>query len=65
LLETHPDVELYIAAVDDELSEDGMILPGIGDAGDRQFGTPEDVIVDPLPQVPTSPEGSKRKRNAK
>lgn len=42
-----------------------MILPGIGDAGDRQFGTPEDSIVDPLPQIPTSPEGSKRKRNEK
>ncbi len=42
LLELHPDVELYIGAVDDILSTSGMILPGIGDAGDRQFGTPVD-----------------------
>ena len=42
--QTHPDVEVFIAAVDEQLDEDGMIIPGIGDAGDRQFGTPfEDV----------------------
>ncbi|GLS84265.1 uracil phosphoribosyltransferase [Paraferrimonas haliotis] len=35
----HPDVELYTAAIDDRLNEDGYILPGLGDAGDKIFGT--------------------------
>ena len=35
----HPDVPLYLAAVDERLNEIGYILPGLGDAGDRQFGT--------------------------
>jgi uracil phosphoribosyltransferase len=35
----HPDVPLYLAAVDDHLNEIGYIVPGLGDAGDRQFGT--------------------------
>lgn len=35
----HPDVELYCAAVDDHLNEKGYIVPGLGDAGDRIFGT--------------------------
>ncbi len=35
----HPDVPLYLAAVDDHLNEVGYIVPGLGDAGDRQFGT--------------------------
>jgi uracil phosphoribosyltransferase len=35
----HPDVPLYLAAVDDHLNEVGYIIPGLGDAGDRQFGT--------------------------
>lgn len=35
----HPDVEIYCAAVDEELNEHGYILPGLGDAGDRLFGT--------------------------
>jgi len=36
---THPDVPIYLAAIDDHLNERGYILPGLGDAGDRQFGT--------------------------
>jgi uracil phosphoribosyltransferase len=36
---THPDVPIYLAAIDDHLNEGGYILPGLGDAGDRQFGT--------------------------
>jgi uracil phosphoribosyltransferase len=36
---THPDVPLYLAAIDDRLNESGFIVPGLGDAGDRQFGT--------------------------
>ena len=39
LQEEHPDVELYCGAVDDKLNEKGYILPGLGDAGDRIFGT--------------------------
>ena len=35
----HPDVPIYLAAIDDHLNERGYILPGLGDAGDRQFGT--------------------------
>jgi len=35
----HPDVPIYLAAVDDHLNENGFIVPGLGDAGDRQFGT--------------------------
>ena len=35
----HPEVPIYLAAVDDHLNEHGYILPGLGDAGDRQFGT--------------------------
>jgi uracil phosphoribosyltransferase len=35
----HPDVEIYCASLDRELNEKGYIMPGLGDAGDRQFGT--------------------------
>lgn len=36
---THPDVDLYIGALDERLDEHGYIVPGLGDAGDRIFGT--------------------------
>ena len=39
LQETHPDVDVYIAAMDECLNENGYIVPGLGDAGDRIFGT--------------------------
>lgn len=35
----HPDVDIYLAALDDHLNENGYIVPGLGDAGDRIFGT--------------------------
>jgi uracil phosphoribosyltransferase len=35
----HPDVDIYVAAIDDHLNEQAYIVPGLGDAGDRQFGT--------------------------
>ena len=35
----HPDVDIYLAAMDDHLNEVGYIVPGLGDAGDRIFGT--------------------------
>ena len=38
LCEQHPDVQIYCAAVDERLNEQGYILPGLGDAGDRIFG---------------------------
>ena len=37
--EAHPDVDIYLAAVDDHLNENAYIVPGLGDAGDRIFGT--------------------------
>lgn len=37
--ELHPDVDLYIASLDDHLNDHGYIVPGLGDAGDRIFGT--------------------------
>lgn len=37
--EAHPDVDIFVAAVDDCLNDHGYILPGLGDAGDRLFGT--------------------------
>ena len=36
---SHPDVQVYVAALDNKLNENGYILPGLGDAGDRLFGT--------------------------
>lgn len=39
ITETHPDVDIYIAAMDERLNEVGYILPGLGDAGDKIFGT--------------------------
>ena len=35
----HPDVDIYVASVDDHLNQDAYIVPGLGDAGDRIFGT--------------------------
>jgi uracil phosphoribosyltransferase len=39
LSQTHPDIDIYVAALDESLNDQGYILPGLGDAGDRQFGT--------------------------
>ena len=39
LQEIHPDVDIYIGALDDHLNDHGYIVPGLGDAGDRIFGT--------------------------
>lgn len=35
----HPDIDIYVAAIDDRLNDNGYILPGLGDAGDKIFGT--------------------------
>ena len=37
--EIHPDIDIYIASIDEKLNEHGYIVPGLGDAGDRLFGT--------------------------
>lgn len=37
--EAHPDIDIYLAALDEKLDEKGYIIPGLGDAGDRLFGT--------------------------
>ncbi len=39
LQEAHPDVDIYTAGLDEKLNEQGYIVPGLGDAGDRLFGT--------------------------
>ena len=39
LQKKHPDVDIYVAAIDEKLNEVGYILPGLGDAGDKIFGT--------------------------
>mmetsp|Transcript_14902 Transcript_14902/g.16129 ORF Transcript_14902/g.16129 Transcript_14902/m.16129 type:complete len:236 (-) Transcript_14902:137-844(-) len=62
LAELHPSIDIFIGAIDDTLSEAGMILPGIGDAGDRQFGTHHDEVPNLLPNLPETPVGEKRKR---
>ena len=35
----HPDVDIFLAALDEKLNENGYIVPGLGDCGDRLFGT--------------------------
>ena len=37
--EKHPDVDIYVAGLDEKLNDHGYIVPGLGDAGDRLFGT--------------------------
>lgn len=37
--QAHPDVNIYVASIDEKLNENGYIIPGLGDAGDRLFGT--------------------------
>ena len=39
IMKDHPDVDIYVAAIDERLNEHGYIVPGLGDAGDRIFGT--------------------------
>lgn len=57
LSEVHGDVQVTVGMVDETLTEDGLVLPGLGDSGDRLFGTPmvddDDDLLHP----------SKRKRS--
>jgi uracil phosphoribosyltransferase len=39
IMKDHPDVQIYLAALDEKLNDQGYIVPGLGDAGDRLFGT--------------------------
>ena len=39
IMKDHPDVQIYLAALDENLNDQGYIVPGLGDAGDRMFGT--------------------------
>ncbi|GAA0177748.1 uracil phosphoribosyltransferase [Clostridium sediminicola] len=39
VMNSHPDVDIYVADIDEKLNENGYIVPGLGDAGDRLFGT--------------------------
>ncbi|AAO34950.1 uracil phosphoribosyltransferase [Clostridium tetani] len=39
VMDAHPDVDIYVASIDEKLDESGYIVPGLGDAGDRLFGT--------------------------
>jgi uracil phosphoribosyltransferase len=39
IMKDHPDVQIYLAGLDEKLNENGYIVPGLGDAGDRLFGT--------------------------
>jgi uracil phosphoribosyltransferase len=39
ILYDHPDVQIFLAGLDEKLNESGYIIPGLGDAGDRLFGT--------------------------
>lgn len=50
LMKAHPDLSIYIGQIDETLSEEGMILPGIGDAGDRLFATPTDEVAEHSPK---------------
>ncbi|MVW70857.1 MULTISPECIES: uracil phosphoribosyltransferase [unclassified Bordetella] len=44
VLDRHPDVNIYTASIDEGLNEDGYIVPGLGDAGDRIFGTTQKQV---------------------
>ena len=48
LAEEHPDVHIHAASVDDDLNENGTMDPGVGDVGDRLFGTGTSSAVPPI-----------------
>jgi uracil phosphoribosyltransferase len=60
----HPDVDVWVAAVDDELSEAGYIVPGLGDVGDRLWNTFETKTIERQPSgvvlAPSPLPGGKR-----
>mmetsp|Transcript_91 Transcript_91/g.153 ORF Transcript_91/g.153 Transcript_91/m.153 type:complete len:236 (+) Transcript_91:80-787(+) len=64
LVKLHPDIEVHIGALDEVVNEAGYVVPGVGDAGDRQFGT-LDEIPDLMPANPISPTGAQKKNKRK
>ncbi|OPZ77362.1 MAG: Uracil phosphoribosyltransferase [Alphaproteobacteria bacterium ADurb.Bin438] len=46
LTDNHPDIKIYIAGLDEKLNEKAYIIPGLGDAGDRLFGTKTELTYD-------------------
>lgn len=62
LLTEHPDIDVSVAAIDDTLSPEGYIIPGLGDVGDRQF----DTYVSPEKDLGGDPEehSNPKKRKA-
>lgn len=60
LSEAHPDVDFTVAHVDPVLTKDGLVLPGLGDAGDRLFGTHTLMTEEEEDEILLHP--SKRKR---
>mmetsp|Transcript_10628 Transcript_10628/g.25426 ORF Transcript_10628/g.25426 Transcript_10628/m.25426 type:complete len:261 (-) Transcript_10628:91-873(-) len=73
LVAAHPDVTVFVGEVDEKLTEAGYVIPGLGDVGDRLFGTPHekpDLSVDPVASLgkatPTrmSPEGAPAKKRS-
>ena len=45
LEKAHPDIELYCASIDDHLNEQGYIIPGLGDAGDKILGRNNSLLI--------------------
>lgn len=66
LVESHPSVKVFVGAVDEKLTASGMIQPGLGDVGDRLFGTqaekPLGAVAGPGPAVLADEHPSKRQR---
>ena len=54
----HPDVQVFTADVDDTVNEAGVVVPGLGDVGDRLFSTPQDTFGEEISMV-----GNKRARD--
>jgi uracil phosphoribosyltransferase len=65
ILAKHPDVQIHIAAIDSELSAAGMIIPGLGDAGDRQFCTPDEDEVNDVSPSKRKAEGGAASKSKK
>lgn len=65
LANDHPDIAIHVGSCNDDLNEQGMLIPGLGDSGDRQFGTPVTDAPDVL-QISTEedllkPESPKKR----
>lgn len=66
LANDHPDIDIYIGSCDDTLDAKGMLIPGLGDSGDRQFGTPiaeaPEVLQMSAEETILKPDSSPKKR---